>query len=236
MNIEMSECPNCGAKLKNGLLSSIGISPSVTLIEKKLTDVINLYHDKKVDGYCTKCVGDLDTKYLSQLQKEREHLQNEIQRLIEAIPVVSTHSPLNWDYDILCMVTGQSTTGTGVVSEFTSSFADLFGAQSGGFNKKLKAGEDMCFTQLRKQVLDFGGNAVIATDIDYSEVGGEKGMLMVCMGGTAIRLKNVSILGADRAIKIDELAKLNQRIKFLFSIIDSEQIKAILNDLRNKKA
>ena len=77
---------------------------------------------------------------------------------------------------------------SGVVSEFTSSFTDLFGVQSGRFNKKLKAGEDICFAQLRKQALDLGGNAVIATDIDYSEVGGGKGMLMVCMGGTAIKL------------------------------------------------
>lgn len=69
----------------------------------------------------------------------------------------------------------------------------------------------MCFAQLRKQALDLGGNAVIATDIDYSEVGGEKGMLMVCMGGTAIKLKNTSALGQDRANKIDELIKLNER-------------------------
>jgi hypothetical protein len=36
-----------------------------------------------------------------------------------------------------------------------------------------------------------GGNAVIATDIDYAEVGGVRAMLMVCMAGTAVRLNNL---------------------------------------------
>lgn len=73
----------------------------------------------------------------------------------------------------------------------------------------------MCFAQLRKQAIDLGGNAVIATDIDYSEVGGEKGMLMVCMGGTAVKLKNCSILGDDRSRNIEVLTKYNERLKFL---------------------
>lgn len=205
MTTEFTDCPNCGTKLKSGILSS------VTLVSKNLLAVINEYHDTKAEGYCSKCLGDFETKYVSQFQREREQISIKFQNIIDAIPVVSTHSPLNWDYEILSMVTGQSTTGTGVISEFTASFTDLFGAQSGRFNKKLKAGEEMCFAQLRKQALDLGGNAVIATDIDYSEVGGEKGMLMVCMGGTAINLKNTSVLGQERSSKIDELIKLNDR-------------------------
>lgn len=113
------------------------------------------------------------------------------------------------------MVTGQSTTGTGVISEFTSSFTDFFGAQSGRYNQKLKAGENMCFNQLRLQTLDLSGNAVIATDIDYSEIGGGKGMLMVCMAGTAIQLTNVDILEIETAEIIEKLSYANRRIKEL---------------------
>lgn len=128
MITEPQECPNCGSKLKGGILSS------VTLASRNLTSIINEYNDKKVDGYCSKCVGDLKTKYLLKLSNEKEELQLKIQKLIDSIPVVSTHSPLNWDYEIINMVTGQTTTGTGVISEFTSSFTDLFGAQSGRYN------------------------------------------------------------------------------------------------------
>jgi uncharacterized protein YbjQ (UPF0145 family) len=119
------------------------------------------------------------------------------------------------------MVTGQTATGTGVISEFTSSFTDLFGAQSGRHNMKLKSGEDMCFAQLRKRTLDKGGNAVIATDIDYSEIGSSRGMLMVCMAGTAVRLSNTDVLGSKRAQLINELAEHNSRLRKLmkFKII-----------------
>ena len=73
----------------------------------------------------------------------------------------------------------------------------------------------MCFAQLRKQALDLGGNAVIATDIDYSEIGAAKGMLMVCMAGTSIRLKNIDILGNEKSAKIDKLISLNSRFRHL---------------------
>jgi uncharacterized protein YbjQ (UPF0145 family) len=120
------------------------------------------------------------------------------------------------------MITGQSTTGNGAVTEFVSSFSNFFGMQSGRYNKKLKDGENICLTNLRKQTLDLGGNAIIAANVYYSEVGGEKGMLMVCMTGTAIRLKNLSILGKDREENIGKLTELNDRIQIL-SFYDTDE-------------
>ncbi len=185
------------------------------LLSDNKTKIINEYHDKQTDSYCNKCGKDLYEKYKKQMQLEKKQLTEKIGNLISNIPVISTHSPLNWDYNILEMVTGQSTTGTGVISEFTSSFTDLIGAQSGRHNQKLKAGEDLCFTQLRKQALDKGGNAILATDIDYSELGAGKGMIMVCMAGTAIKLNNTSVLGSDKEQKINELVNLNDRLREL---------------------
>ncbi len=219
MSTEFTDCPHCKTKLKNGLLSS------VTLLNDDKIDVINEYIDNPSDAYCTKCGNDLYAKYYHILIEEKKKLTQEMYNLIDSIPVISIHTPLNWKYDILEMVTGQSTTGTGVVSEFTSSFTDLFGAQSGRYNQKLKAGENMCLAQLRKQTLDFGGNAVIGTDIDYSEVGGQKGMLMVCMGGTAINVINIEVLGKDRADNIVRVKELNERIDELneYNINDENQ-------------
>jgi uncharacterized protein YbjQ (UPF0145 family) len=206
---EPKNCPNCNAELKSGLLSS------TSLLDARKTGIINEYHDKKSEGYCSKCGKDLIEKYEPKLREEKQELSTKLQRLIGIVPVISAHSPLDWKYRVLDMVTGQSTTGTGVISEFTSSFTDLFGAQSGRHNQKLKKGEDMCFAQLRKQALDKGGNAVIATDIDYSEIGGDKGMLMVCMAGTAVHLENIDVLGEQKAKHMDELVQLNQRIRHL---------------------
>ncbi|MGB0778312.1 MAG: heavy metal-binding domain-containing protein [Flavobacteriaceae bacterium] len=206
---ELTHCPNCKNELKGGLMSS------AKLLDPDKTNIINEYHNKKSEAYCNKCGKKLFGKYKSALFDEKYRISCKLQKFISIIPVISTHSPLNWDYNILEMVTGQSTTGTGVISEFTSSFTDLFGAQSGRHNKKLKSGEDMCFAQLRKQALDLGGNAVIATDIDYSELGAGKGMIMVCMAGTAVQLKNSDVLGQQKAKQIDELVSLNDRLRYL---------------------
>lgn len=112
------------------------------------------------------------------------------------------------------MVTGQSTTGTGVVTEFASNFTDLLRAQSGRINSKIKAGKDLCFSQLRKQALDLGANAVIATHIDC----GGKGMLMVCMAGTAIILNNPEVLGEERASNLRSLSQLNNRLNHILDL------------------
>ncbi|TXD81294.1 heavy metal-binding domain-containing protein [Subsaximicrobium wynnwilliamsii] len=75
--------------------------------------------------------------------------------------------------------------------------------------------ENMCFAQIRIQTLNLGGNAVIATDIDFSEVGAAKGMLMVCMAGTAIKLNNTDILEKEKTEILDKLSYANQRLKEL---------------------
>lgn len=208
-NQALDKCPNCGTPLKSGIFSSNNI------LDKSKIDIINECHDKPHTHFCDKCGKGLHEQYKNQLIDERLELAKQLTRLLPYIPVVSIHSPLNWDYDALGLVTGQTTTGTGFASEFTSSFTDLFGTQSKSYNRKLKAGEQLCMGQIRKQTLDLGGNAVVATDIDYSEVGGMKGILMVCMTGTAIRLKNLEVLSVQGIEKIKEIIKLNDRMRQL---------------------
>ncbi len=213
---EITTCPNCKASLKSGVFSSNEAFGSDSV------KIINEYHDVKSDAYCNKCGGELLKKYTNLMTSEKKRLGEKLKELFSSIPVVSTHSPFKWDYEVIDMVTGQSTTGTGVITEFTSSFTDLFGVQSGRHNEKLKVGEDLCFAQLRRKTLDLGGNAVIGTDIDYSEVGGNRGMLMVCMAGTSVNLKNTEVLGKDRSERIDEIKNLNSRFQHLskFKIVE----------------
>jgi uncharacterized protein YbjQ (UPF0145 family)/DNA-directed RNA polymerase subunit RPC12/RpoP len=207
---QFTECPNCGAKIKEGLFSSVNMLNKI-----EIQFIKEFIPEAKSDYYCNKCGNKLLAEAKESVEIEKSKIRSRLQIILPSIPVISTHSPVNWDYEVIVMVTGQSTTGTGVFSEFSSSFTDLFGAQSGSYNRKLKAGEDLCFSQLRIQAIDSGANAVIATDIDYSEVGGEKGMLMVCMAGTAVRLKNTNIIGSERAKLLDEITELNKRIKYL---------------------
>ncbi|WP_051189674.1 heavy metal-binding domain-containing protein [Daejeonella oryzae] len=126
--------------------------------------------------------------------------------------MVTLKSPKDWDYTVLRIVTAQSVTGTGVVSEFASSFTDLFGMQSKKYNTKIKAGEDLCKAQLRLDAVSIGANAIIATDIDDAEVGGDESMLMVCMAGTAIRLANPGILAEDIGEKFSEMDEVAKQL------------------------
>lgn len=208
---EYTNCPNCNATIKSGLISSVSI------LEQSATSIINEYHEDKKEAYCTKCGIILFDKYTLQLRNEKEKLKKLMQENIHFLPVVSTHSPLHWDYHTLGIVTGQSTTGTGVFAEFASTWTDVFGAQSGIYNEKIKNGELLCLTQLRKQTLELGGNAILAVDIDYSEMGGIKGMIMVCMTGTAVVLRNIDIFGENTVEKITLLKKLNDRLDYLES-------------------
>lgn len=99
---ETANCPNCKTELKKGLMSSI------KLLNSDKTKIINEYHDQNSDGYCNKCGKELYNKYNSKLLDEKSQLTRKLRKLISSIPVISTHTPLNWDYNILDMVTGQS--------------------------------------------------------------------------------------------------------------------------------
>lgn len=185
------------------------------LLEHEKVAIINEYHEEKADERCNKCGSGLYAVCYKKLVDEKASLLAQIEKLLAAVPVISLQVPLNWDYQVRGLVTGQSTTGTGVISDFTSSFTDFFGTQSNAYNSKLKSGENLCISMLRKQALDRGGNAVIGVDIDYSEVGGGKGMLMVCMAGTAILLNNPEILGEEVVQTLSRASEVNARLRHL---------------------
>jgi len=202
-------CQNCQAKLIEGVFKS------VTLIPQNEANIINFYAKEKKSNYCTKCSKDLFKEAMDKLNQEKKSLKNILEDKIDNIPLLSINSPLDWDYNALGLITGQTTTGTGVISEFTSSFTDFFGGQSGAYNKKLAGGEKRCFTQVRTKCIELGGNAVLATDIDYAEVGGAKGMLMVAVTGTAVLLKNVEILGKQQSEAIVLVSESNKKLTIL---------------------
>jgi uncharacterized protein YbjQ (UPF0145 family) len=189
--METKTCPNCKAEIKPGFFSLVSASTS------DATLLINKFGDGKSSGYCSKCSKQLIIKARQNLEPEYNKTKGILSELIGDLPIVTIHQPMNWDYNVIGIITAQSVMGTGVISEISSSFTDFFGAQSGAYNKKLQAGENTCMNILRKKAIDLGGNAIIGVDIDYSEAGGDKGMLMICMAGTAVYLKNPEVCVSD---------------------------------------
>jgi len=182
----MRQCPTCGFALeKNTFLKN-----NNNLLPESLNKRLCTYHQTAEGIYCQKCLSDA----LNNINKKLQHHENLVTDNFHQIPIVSIHSPVGWEYEVIGIVTGQSTTGTGVFSEIGASFTDFFGAQSGMYNQKLSAGEDLCFKQLRFKTLHLGGNAVVALDIDYSELGGSRGMIMVCTTATAVKVTNFNVV------------------------------------------
>ena len=208
-SLKETVCPNCNTKIKSGFVSV------TKLASKNITAIINEYSDNKAEGYCTHCGDLLYSKAKNELINEKKQLNEDLLENISVVPVITAHTPLNWDYKVIEMVTGQSVTGTGVIAEFTSTFTDLLGLQSNQYNKKIKNGENLCLFQIRKQTLSIGGNAIIATDIDYSELGSAKGMIMVCASGTAVDLVNYEILGESKIEKYNKVKPVSQRLTVL---------------------
>lgn len=210
MNKVLEKCPACSENLKVSVFGGVN-----ELLAESRVALINEYHEHKVSGRCNRCGNELYRQVVATLSDERKKLVDEIQKNIHVIPITSIHSPQKWDYSVVTLITAQSTTGTGVFSEITSTFTDLFGTQSKAYNNKLKIGEELCKNVLRQQALDLGAHAIVAVDIDYAEVGGERGMLMVCMSGTAIVLHNIEILGRDTMEKFSQIVNAHVRLKHL---------------------
>lgn len=172
--------------------------------------VINQTRDEPLEAACNKCGDDAYKEAYSQLASESQGLKVDLKGALPLVPIVSLQSPLDWDYEAIGIVTAQTVTGTGMFSDVASAFTDLFGTQSGTYNAKLREGENLCKAQLRGQTIELGGNAVLAVDVDYAEVGGQRAMLMVCMTGTAVRIK--SLQPPDPAF-LDQTAKAYQNAK-----------------------
>jgi uncharacterized protein YbjQ (UPF0145 family) len=218
MEKKFENCPNCNSKIQQGTFNYN------ELIDGGRKQLINDFTDNHSEAFCSKCFNapliSAVENYKIQFNENSESLKNAIPH----IPLITLQQPLNWNYKVVGMVTGQSVTGTGIVSEIASSFTDLFGMQSGNLGNKIKEGEEICKAQLRLNAARLGATAIIATDIDYSEVGGGKGMLMVCMSGTAIKLENLEILGngaAEKLLNIENLAKIFNNLLRYKNIVGS---------------
>lgn len=209
--MEYSECPNCGANMKSGLFNNPISKETDSIIIREFTDNISPAH-------CSKCVNPLLEKAISNGQLEFSEAQSTFEKLVLLIPILSIHQPLGWDYQSVGIVTGQTVTGTGVLSELSSSFSDFFGTQSGALTGKLSKGELLCMSQMRIKAVNMDCNAIIGADIDYSEVGSLKGMLMVCMTGTAVKLKNPKEMGYDDQAFV-KIQTLSQRMNFIQELL-----------------
>lgn len=207
--MEKNNCQNCNTQLKAGVFSSVEI------IKGKNAKLINLYNLGEAESYCSKCGTKILANAKELLISEKSNINIKMQSISKYIPIISISSPAGWEYEVIDLITAQSTSGTGFASELSESFNDFWGTQSKTINNKLRLGENICKDQLRIRCITEGGNAVVGVDIDYSEIGAQKGLLMICMAGTAIKLKDITVFDMERQNALQEIAVLRDRINLL---------------------
>jgi len=208
-NSQIKKCPNCKTKLKGGVFSGN------VLLDKKSVELINFMSSNNSEYYCTHCGQAILIEARTLRDNKIEELSQKMNEIIDNVPVVTIHNPLNWDYEIIDMVTAQITTGTGVFFEILTTIDDLFGQKSEKYNSITKESEMFCKRILRVNALKLGANAILGTDIDYTEVGGIKALFMICMAGTAVKLKNPEILGEKARTNFFDFENILKELEIL---------------------
>lgn len=201
----LTHCPNCNTKL-SGLLTNLKILNEAQAL------VINEYSNT-TKVYCSKCGRESFLENYDKWMAEVKDLRIQLKENIDLIKILTLQKVDEWEIEALGLITAQTVLGTGIITEVFSSFDDLLGRKSEKQTAKLIQGENDCKNQLRMKALSLRSNAILATDIDYSELGASKGMIMVSMSGTAVRVKNTNLLENQ-----DELLKLQiayDRLQYL---------------------
>lgn len=204
--MNLDKCPNCGKSVK-------GFFSAATLIPETKTEFINKHLNLNFEAYCTNCSYEFLNKIARSFQRQKNEIETRLKQIVHYIPVLSSPAPNDWKYDILDMITAQTTSGTGFATELSRSFNDFFGGTSNATNKKIINATNLCKSDLRIQCVKMGGNAIISTDIDFNEIGaGSTNMLMVCMAGTAIKVLDINMFNEKSREYILEVIELTEKL------------------------
>jgi uncharacterized protein YbjQ (UPF0145 family) len=86
------------------------------------------------------------------------------------------------------IITAECVFGMNIFRDMFAGVRDFFGGRSKASQKVLRDARRTCLAELRREALMVGADAVIAVDLDYSEISGDgKSMLLVVASGTAVR-------------------------------------------------
>lgn len=203
---EISLCPSCGEKIGSGLIRNNFMLADIQLA------YINLILQTTFEGMCSLCSKPKIDEAIQKARLEIPNLLRKYEAWVKSVPVVSIPNPPEWDFSALRIVTAQTVIGTGVIAEIGSDVTDFFGGQSSIYQSKLQKGEDTCLKTLQSKCVEAGGNAIVGVDVDYGQAGASKGMLMVCMTGTAVALNNSETLFPKTSFSIAECQRTRRDI------------------------
>lgn len=88
------------------------------------------------------------------------------------------------------VISAECVYGMNMFRDFFAAVRDVFGGRSAATQKVLRDARKTCLTELRREALMVGADAVIGVNLAYSEFSGKgKSMLFLVASGTAVKLK-----------------------------------------------
>jgi len=123
--------------------------------------------------------------------KQYDELPTEVIDQLAQDLIVTTESVLS-GYRVderIDVITAECVFGMNIFKDFFAGVRDIFGGRSKASQQVLRDARRTCLTELRREALIVGANAIIAIDLDYSEISGDgKSMLFMVASGTACRV------------------------------------------------
>ncbi len=89
----------------------------------------------------------------------------------------------------LGIVTAESVLGMNVFKDIMADIRGIAGGRSKTLQKGLRDAREICLTELKRDAIKLGADAVVGIDLDYQDIGNTGKMLMVVASGTAVKLQ-----------------------------------------------
>lgn len=86
------------------------------------------------------------------------------------------------------IVFGEVISGVNLLRDIGSSFRDVFGGRSRGYEGELMNARQKALDEMADRARNIGADAVLGVKMDYEVLGETNGMLMVTCSGTAVKL------------------------------------------------
>lgn len=147
-------------------------------------------------GLCFDC-NTIARSDLQEVQLQADRLKDaeekETSSAIDRILLTTEAAPNLRIVERLDIITAECVFGMHLLKDLLAIGRDAFGGRSGTLQDTLREARRTVLRELRAEAYRLGADAVIAVDLDYSEIsGGGKSMLFLVASGTAVRLETVN--------------------------------------------
>jgi uncharacterized protein YbjQ (UPF0145 family) len=88
----------------------------------------------------------------------------------------------------LGVVNGEAIIGANIFRDMFSSVRDVVGGRAGGYERALSGARDAALKDMIESARELGADGIVGIDFDYEVLGEANGMMMVAVGGTAVKM------------------------------------------------